>query len=75
VRGCRYEEAIQRLERQIDNAVIKGMREFTIIHGMGTGVLQEGIHRYLAQSNVIEDYFFSHPDDGGFGKTIVRLKS
>lgn len=74
VRGCRYEEAIQRVERQLDNAAIKGIVEFSIIHGTGTGVLQEGIHRFLAQNPLVADYYFSPPEEGGFGKTIVRLK-
>lgn len=74
VRGERLDEAIGDLERQIDKAVLSGLSEFQVVHGKGTGALQKGIHDYLKQSNYIEDYYFAHPSQGGFGKTIVKLK-
>jgi DNA mismatch repair protein MutS2 len=74
VRGFRYEEAIESLQRQIDNALLSGLREFSVIHGKGEGVLQEGIQRYLRESPVVESFSFSRPESGGFGKTLVILK-
>jgi DNA mismatch repair protein MutS2 len=74
VRGLRYEEAIARLKKQIDNALLAGLREFSVIHGKGEGILQQGIRKYLEQSRVVEEYFYSRPETGGFGKTIVKLK-
>ncbi len=73
VRGYRLEEAIKLLEQQIDRALLKGLNEFSVVHGKGEGVLQKGIHRYLGRCGLVKDYYFSPPEEGGFGKTIVRL--
>ncbi len=73
VRGLRLEEALQRLERQIDQALMSGLGEFHVIHGKGEGILQKGIHRYLKGNRHVREYFFATPEEGGFGKTTVRL--
>ena len=74
LRGFRLEEAVITVERQIDNALMSGLTEFNIIHGKGEGVLSTGVHKFLKRENSVKDFFFAHPDDGGFGKTIVILK-
>ena len=73
LRGTRLEEALKQVEQQIDRAVLSGMSEFSIVHGMGEGILQRGIHEYLRSSSQVKDYFFSTPEQGGFGRTVVRL--
>lgn len=74
LRGMRLEEALEALRRQIDSAVIAGLREFSVVHGKGDGILQKGVHDYLKAQNVVADYFFSRPEAGGFGRTEVILK-
>jgi DNA mismatch repair protein MutS2 len=74
LRGMRLEEAMRRLEKQIDTALMHGLREFSVIHGKGEGVLRTAIHEYLRTLNVVQDFRFSAPEEGGFGKTIVTLK-
>ncbi len=73
IRGLRLEEAIRRLQQQLDEAIIQGLREFTVVHGKGDGILQQGVHSYLGQCEWVKDYYFSRPEEGGFGKTIVKL--
>jgi DNA mismatch repair protein MutS2 len=73
LRGMRLEEALKHVERQIDRALVSGMGEFSIVHGMGEGILQRGIHEYLKRNKDVKDYFFSTPEQGGFGRTVVRL--
>ena len=74
LRGLRLEEALHRLERQLDRAVLRGLAEFSVIHGLGEGILQRGVHQYLKTSPLVKDYFFATPEEGGFGKTIVKLR-
>jgi DNA mismatch repair protein MutS2 len=73
LRGMRLEEALKQVEQQIDRALVSGMGEFSIVHGMGEGILQRGIHEYLKGNPHVKDYFFSTPEQGGFGRTVVRL--
>ena len=74
LRGMRLEEALGRLQQQIDTAVLTNFREFSIIHGMGEGILQKGVWDYLHSCSSVKEFSFAHPDQGGFGKTIVYLK-
>lgn len=71
--GMRHDEALQALDRQLDLAMLKGLKEFTIIHGKGNGVLQKAVHERLRSVSGITNYHFARPEDGGFGKTIVTL--
>ncbi len=74
LRGFRLETALSSIEKQIDNALMSGLSEFNIIHGKGEGVLSNGVHNYLKNEYSVKEFYFAHPDDGGFGKTIVILK-
>ena len=73
LRGMRMEEALEALRRQIDNALISGLGEFAVIHGMGDGILQKGVHDYLKNETHVADYYFSRPELGGFGRTEVVI--
>jgi DNA mismatch repair protein MutS2 len=72
--GMRLEEALSALERQLDAAVLGGLREFSVVHGKGDGILQKGVHDFLKKQPQVADYFFSRPELGGFGRTEVQLK-
>jgi DNA mismatch repair protein MutS2 len=74
LRGMRLEEALDALQRQVDAAILSGLGEFSVIHGKGDGVLQKGVHEYLAQQDQVADYYFSRPELGGFGRTEVILR-
>jgi DNA mismatch repair protein MutS2 len=74
VRGMRLDEALDALRRQIDAAVLAGMKEFSVVHGKGDGVLQKGVQDYLRTESAVADYYFSRPELGGFGRTEVVLK-
>ncbi|MDR2048325.1 MAG: Smr/MutS family protein [Treponema sp.] len=74
VRGMRLAEALDALRRQIDAAVLAGMKEFSVVHGKGDGILQKGVQDYLKQESAVADYYFSRPELGGFGRTEVVLK-
>jgi DNA mismatch repair protein MutS2 len=75
LRGFRLAEALEAVERQVDAASLQGLNLFSIIHGTGEGVLGKGIHDYLRSNAAVDDYHFARPEEGGYGKTIVRLKA
>jgi DNA mismatch repair protein MutS2 len=74
VRGFRYADALRALEKQMDAVLVTGVREFTILHGKGTGALRTGIHEYLAACPHVAAFRFALPEHGGAGKTIVEMK-
>ncbi len=71
--GMRQEEALKALERQIDLCIIHNFRQFSIIHGKGTGVLQQAVRDYLSHYPGVKEFSFAAPEDGGTGKTYVTL--
>ena len=73
VRGCTLEEALRRLDDQIEAALLSSLSTFSIIHGFGDGILSKGIHQYLSRRREVKDFYFAHPSDGGMGKTYVEL--
>ena len=75
IRGMRLEEAMKLVEKQLDSALYHGLREFAIVHGKGEGILRTAVHEYLKSMPAVESFRFSLPEEGGFGRTIVTLKS
>ena len=71
--GMRADEAVKALERQIDLCVLNGLDHFSVIHGKGTGALQKAVQDYLKKSPAVSDYSFAPAEDGGAGKTYVKL--
>ena len=69
--GLRVHQALNKLERFIDQAMLTNADEIRIIHGFGTGTLREAIHEYLNRLNV--DYRDGEQEEGGGGATIVNL--
>jgi DNA mismatch repair protein MutS2 len=74
LRGYRLMEALQAVEQQLDAASLQGLSLFSIIHGTGEGILGKGIQDFLRKHPAVADYHFARPEEGGYGKTVVRLK-
>lgn len=72
--GFRAEDAIKALERQIDLCTLTGLKNFSVIHGNGNGILRQAVQDYLSNCPTVLDFRFAQPEDGGFGKTYVTLR-
>lgn len=74
LRGERFEDAILRAEKYIDDAVLSSYHQVSIIHGKGTGALRQGIQQFLKNHSRVKTYRFGEAGEGGHGVTIVELK-
>ncbi len=72
--GNTVDEAIARLEKYLDDAMIAGLASVRIVHGKGTGALRKGIHEYLRRQKFIQSYHLAEFGEGDTGVTIVTLK-
>ncbi|MDR2150659.1 MAG: endonuclease MutS2 [Spirochaetaceae bacterium] len=72
--GMHLDEALDKLRRQLDIALLNGCREFAVIHGKGDGILRRGVHDFLSSHPSVVEFHFSRPELGGFGRTEVVLK-
>ena len=73
VRGERLNDAIEKVTRYIDDAVMLGIPGVRIIHGKGTGVLRDEIQKLLRTMPGVEKVADEHIQFGGTGVTVVTL--
>ena len=81
IRGCRADEALERLIAYMDDALMVGAGEVTILHGTGTGALKQLTRDYLNDLNrqrrkrgkVALDFGDGDVNHGGAGLTVVQL--
>ena len=71
LRGKRYEEAMEELDAFIDQALLNNMAQVDIIHGIGTGVIREGVTKYLRRNKHVKSFGYAPQNAGGSGATIV----
>ena len=74
VRGKVLDDAVMDVEKYIDDAVLGGLPEVTIIHGKGEGILSKGIRAMLRRHKGVKEYRRGGLGEGGDGVTVVKLK-
>ena len=72
--GEHAEEAIERVERFLDAAVMATAARVRIVHGHGMGILRRAIQDLLKQNPHVEKFYPASQYEGGTGATIVELK-
>ncbi|MGE6259295.1 endonuclease MutS2 [Heyndrickxia sporothermodurans] len=74
LRGERYENALLRVEKYIDDALLAGYPRVSIIHGKGTGALRQGVQDYLKHHRSVKRIRLGDAGEGGSGITVVEFK-
>lgn len=72
--GLRVEEALEELDKYIDECIVAHYKEVRIIHGSGTGALRNAVHDYLNKRKEIKSYRLGGMGEGGVGATVVYFK-
>lgn len=66
--------AVQELDKYLDNCTMAHLHQVRVVHGKGTGKLREEIHKYLKKSKYVSSYRIAGFGEGDYGVTIVELK-
>ncbi len=74
LRGKTLDEALMDTDKYLDDVFLSGIKNVTIIHGKGTGVLRSGIMQLLKGHPNVKSYRVGGYHEGGTGATIVELK-
>lgn len=74
VRGMALDEALPEVDRYLDEAVMAGLNEVTIVHGKGTGILRTGIQQHLKRHGHVKNHRLGIYGEGETGVTVVTLK-
>lgn len=72
--GKNLDEALVEVEAFIDKALVCGLHEVKIIHGVGLRILSKGIHAFLKKHPRVDEYRFGKYGEGEHGVTFVILK-
>ncbi|WP_053218973.1 endonuclease MutS2 [Virgibacillus senegalensis] len=73
LRGERYEDALQELEKYVDDALLAGYPRVSIIHGKGTGALRNGVQEFAKRHPRIKSYRAGGMNEGGSGVTVLEF--
>ncbi|MBP6828950.1 MAG: Smr/MutS family protein, partial [Saprospiraceae bacterium] len=74
LRGMSKEEALQVLEKFVDNALLSNASSLRILHGKGDGILRKVVRQKLREyGGNISNIYHPEQDSGGDGVTIVEL--
>ena len=71
IRGERVADAIEKVARYIDDAIMLDVPTVRILHGKGTGALHEEVQKYLKTIPAVSSVRDEHVQFGGSGVTIV----
>ena len=74
VRGMNLEEALLAVDLFLDGAVLNRLKQVSIIHGKGTGILRAGIHKHLKTHSAVKEFRLGRYGEGEDGVTIVTMK-
>ena len=72
--GERAEEAMEKVERFLDNATMATAARVRIVHGHGMGVLKRAVQELLKNNPHVEKFYPASQFEGGAGATIAELK-
>lgn len=75
LRGMTVDEALEALEKFLDDAILAGVGQVYIVHGKGTGRLRKNLSTYLKSHRAVDSIRIGDWNEGGHGVTIARLKS
>ncbi|WP_179395990.1 endonuclease MutS2 [Lacticaseibacillus absianus] len=74
LRGERYDDAMAKLDSYIDAALLANYAQVTIVHGLGTGAIRNGVTQYLKRNKQVKRFGYAPQNAGGSGATIVVFK-
>ena len=72
--GQNLDDATENVLKYLDDAYMAGLKEVTIIHGRGAGILQSGLRQMLNKNKQVASHRRGKFDEGGDGVTVVKFK-
>lgn len=74
LRGQLTVDAIQELDKYLDDVYLAKLPTITIIHGKGTGAMRQAVHQHLKRTKYVKSFRLGNYGEGESGVTIVEFK-
>jgi DNA mismatch repair protein MutS2 len=74
LRGETVLDALQRVDKYLDDAMLAGAQKIRIIHGKGTGALREAVVAHLRAHPNVLSVLPGLPNEGGDGVAVAELR-
>ena len=74
LRGERFDDAMIKLEKYVDDSILAGYPHVSIIHGKGTGALRQGVQEFAKKHPSIASSRLGSNNEGGSGVTILEFR-
>ena len=74
IRGMRVLDALDALDKYLDEASLSNLPQVTIIHGAGTGALRQSVREYLSTTPYAASFRAGKDFEGADGVTVVTMK-
>lgn len=71
--GARVDDAVPKLARFLDDALLHNLREVEVVHGSGEGILRRAVREFLAGHRGVSAFHAADQSQGGDNVTIVEL--
>ena len=75
LRGLMVEDALDKMERYLEQAFLSGLPFVRIIHGKGTGKLRQAVREALRGHEYVSSFEEGGSTEGGEGVTVAKMKS
>lgn len=75
VQGENLDDAVMDVDKYLDDAYVAGLKEVTVIHGRGEGILKNGLRTMMKRHKHVASFRKGNYNEGGEGVTIVQLKT
>ena len=72
--GMTVDEALPRVEKLLDDAILSDQTHVRVVHGHGAGRLRAAVRTLLERHPQVASFRAGGPGEGGTGATIVELK-
>jgi len=74
LRGMQVSEALEVLDKYLDDVMLAGLKQVRIIHGKGTFVLRNAVKEHLKSLRAVKEYRDGDYHEGGIGVTVAIFK-
>jgi DNA mismatch repair protein MutS2 len=72
--GKRYLDAMEELDKFVDDCLLNNLEFAYIIHGIGTMALKKGVEKYSKKNPQIKNFRSGGETEGGNGVTVIYFK-